>query len=361
MDNMDFITNGQTSGAVASMLANNGKLDVGMLRPWVGRDGRSYCTLCAPGKDPKDMASYVANPIQANATLRQDEWKQMDEAILNVSRSRLQGVADLISRGLTFNLGNAMGTTVFEYEKISDAFSAELTMDAVSRGNNDRPDYGVEYLPIPIIHVDYQINARVLASSRTRGQALDTTSAELAARKVAEKLETMLFTSTTYAFGGGTIYSYLSHPRRNPVTLSKHWDDSSADGATVIKDVIAMKQASIDAKHYGPWVLYIPVGYETVLDKDYDTTTATGRTIRERILQIDGITDVRVIDTLTAHNVLLVQMTSDVVRLVQGLGITNVEWSTEGNMITKYKVMTIQVPQVRCDYNLKSGVTHLAA
>ena len=70
--------------------------------------------------------------------------------------------------------------------------------------------------------------------------------------------------------------------------------------------------------------------------------------------------DVKVIDTLTAHNVLLVQMTSDVVRLVQGLGITNVEWSTEGNMITKYKVMTIQVPQVRCDYNLKSGVTHLA-
>ncbi len=360
MDNMDFIAKGQTSGAIASLLANEGKLDVGLLRPWVGRDGRSYCSLCAPGKDPKNVASYVSHPINTYATLRQDEWKQMDEAILNTSKSRLQGVADLVSRGLTFNLGNAMGTTVFEYEKISDAFQAELTMDAISRGENDRPDYGIEYLPIPIIHVDYQINARVLASSRSRGQSLDTTSAELAARKVAEKLESMLFTNTSYAFGGGTIYSYLSHPRRNPVTLAKHWDDSSATGATVVTDVISMKQKSIDAKHYGPWVLYVPVGYETVLDKDYDTTTATGRTIRERILQIDGITDVKVVDTLTAHNVLLVQMTSDVVRLVQGLGITNVEWNTEGNMITKYKVMTIQVPQVRADYNLKSGVTHLA-
>ena len=360
MVNMDFITNGQASGAVANMLANEGKLDVGMLRPWVGRDGRSYCSLCAPGKDPKDVSSYVARPVQANATLRQDEWKQLDEAILNVSRTRLKGAADLVSRGLTFNLGNAMGTTVFEYEKISDAFQAELTMDAVSRGQNDRPDFTIEYLPIPIIHVDYQINARVLASSRTRGQALDTTSAELAARKVAEKLEAMLFTNTTYAFGGGTIYSYVNHPRRNPVTMTKHWNDSTATGATVLTDVIAMKQKSIDALHYGPWVLYVPVGYETVLDKDYDVTTATGRTIRERILQVDGITDIKVIDTLPANNVLLVQMTSDVVRLVQGLGITNVEWNTEGNMITKYKVMTIQVPQIRCDYNLKSGVTHLA-
>ena len=114
---------------------------------------------------------------------------------------------------------------------------------------------------------------------------------KVAARKVNEKLEKMLFTSTSYAFGGGTIYS-LCEPSLIGILslLPVNWDDvtatSSADavitGAKILQDVIAMKQASIDALHYGPWKLYIPTAYETVLDKDYDTTTP-GTTIRERI------------------------------------------------------------------------------
>jgi len=53
-----------------------------------------------------------------------------------------------------------------------------------------------------------------------------------------------------------------------------------------------------------------------------------------------------------------VQMTSDVVRLVRGMGITNVQWQAEGNMVTRYKVMTIAVPQIRADQNDNCGVIH---
>jgi hypothetical protein len=35
-----------------------------------------------------------------------------------------------------------------------------------------------------------------------------------------------------------------------------------------------------------------------------------------------------------------------------------VEWQTEGGLITKYKVMTIQVPQVRADQDGNSGIVH---
>jgi hypothetical protein len=77
-------------------------------------------------------------------------------------------------------------------------------------------------------------------------------------------------------------------------------------------------------------------------------------------MKIEGIKGIKVIDVLAANNVLLVQMTPDVVRLVKGMAIQNVEWQTEGRFINKYKVMTIQVPQVRSDYNQKSGIVHLA-
>ena len=77
-------------------------------------------------------------------------------------------------------------------------------------------------------------------------------------------------------------------------------------------------------------------------------------------MKISGITGIQVVDTLTADTVLLVQMTSDVVRLVRGMGIQNVEWQTEGKMVTKYKVMTIQVPQVRADQAGHSGIVKLS-
>jgi hypothetical protein len=262
-----------------------------------------------------------------------------------------------------------MGTTILEWHDVGDFMEADMTMDGVTRGNGDRPKFQYNYLPIPIIHVDYEINARALAASRNLGNPLDTIDAEMAARRVQEKLEDLLFTNTTYSYGEkddrnlNTIYSYVNHPDRNTVSLSTHWDDMDFDsdgstgGARIVDQVMDMIQASINAYHYGPWMLYIPTGYQVTLDKDYDRTTP-GTTIRERILKIAGLQGIKVIDRLTADNVLLVQMTSDVVRLVRGMGLTNIEWQTEGGMVTKYKVMTIQVPQIRSDQNKRSGIVH---
>lgn len=352
---------GQGLGDVAKLMLSQGRLDPEGMRPFVGDDGRTYISVYVGGNggNLKDPKNYKATPIQANGTLRRDEWNRLDEAVLAISETRLNGVQDLIDNNLVFTLGNAMGTTVLEYHDVSDALAAELTMDGVTRARGDRPVFTSKYLPLPIIHVDYEINARVLAASRNMGNALDVTSAERASRKVAEKLEAMLFTDTDYTFGEGSIKSYLNHGGRNQVSLSKNWDDSGTTGSAIVTEVLSLKQSSIDAKHYGPWMLYIPTSYETTLDEDYDATTP-GTTIRERIMKISGLKGIKVVDTLTADNVLLVQMTSDVVRLVRGMGIQNVEWETEGKMITKYKVMTIQVPQVRADQAGNSGIVHLA-
>jgi len=357
-------TDGQAIGDVAAYMAGAGRLNPGSMRPWIGKDGVPYVTVYTGG-DVKDHKSYKNMQVNA-ATLRRDEWKYLDEAVLKVSETRLNGVADLIANGLTYDLGNAMGTTVLEWHDLQGDMEADMTMDGVSRARGNRPVYQTNYLPIPIIHVDYEINARVLEASRSLGNPLDTTSAERAARAVSEKLETMLFTDAEYAWGTkddrdrNKIYSYLNYPDINSVTLAANWDAAGKTAAQILADVISMKQASIDAKHYGPWMLYIPTSYETVLDEDYNATTS-GTTIRERILKIDGIKGIKVVDTLTADNVLLVQMTSDVVRLVRGLPVQNVQWQTEGKFITKYKVMTIQVPQIRSDADGNCGIVLLAA
>ena len=366
--NVDFVGKGGIKGPVANVLGG-GSLDLGSKRPYLGDDGKIYVNTYKGG-DPKHMSSYReicinANPLNVNATLRRDEWKQLDDALMGVQMERLGGVQDLIDKGLVYNLGNAMGTTVLEWHDVSDALTAELTMDGVTRGKNDQLVFQTNYLPIPIMHVDYEINARHLEASRKLGNPLDTTLAERAARRILEKEETMLFTDTTYAWGTkddrdrNKIYSYVNFPDRNTVSLGTNWDASAKTPAGILNDVLNMKKSSISALHYGPWMLYICTDYETVLDDDYDTTTP-GKTIRQRILDIAGITGIKVIDTLADNTVLLVEMKKETVRLINGFGVTNVEWSVEGNMITKYKVMAIQVPQIRSDQNGKCGIVHLA-
>jgi len=325
------------------------------MRPWVEADGKAYVTNIRI--NAKGELEEYAVPV-VNGTLRRDEWKALDDAVLKISEERLVGIADLKARGLTHNITNGMGKTVLEYHDMSNALDAEMTMDGITKGNNDTVDYGVNYMPLPIVHSDFRLNMRILAASRNMGDSLDTTLVERATRKVSEKLEEFLFTDTSFTFGGGTIYTYVSQPNINTVTLSNNWDTSAATGAEIIDDVVTMKQSSITAMHYGPWMLYIPTAYETKLDEDY--VSGYAKTIRERIKSIDGIIDVKVADKLPANTVLLVQMTSDVVRLVTGMPLNTVQWDIQGKMAQDFKVMTIQVPQIRSDQDGNSGIVKLA-
>lgn len=223
--NVDLLGINGGQGEVAETLVNNGRLNVGAMRPFVHRDPATgklgnYISLFKGG-DPNKPENYTTINVNS-ATLRREEWQMLDDAVMMVARERLTGINDLISKGLVYNLGNAMGTTVLEWHDVGDSMEAVMTMDGVTRGQNDRPTFQHNYIPIPIVHVDYEINARVLAASRNMGNPLDTTSAENAARRVAEKLEDMLFTNTTYSYGAtdsrsrNTIYSYVNFPGQEP-------------------------------------------------------------------------------------------------------------------------------------------------
>ena len=342
---VDIIFKGQAHGSVAQRLLANG-FDVNVLRPWM-ENGRPY--LNVKGRSEPQFA--------VNATLRKDEWKHLDETVVQIALQRLVGVNDLVSRGLVYNVPNGLGTTVLEYEDVSDMEDAQVNMDGVSRGPSNRLEFDLNYLPLPIVHADFQINARVLEASRRLGTPLDSAQAAVAARKVAEKVESILFTgASTYTFGGGTIYGYMDFPFRNTGSLTNNWDDSAGDGASILANVIAMKQASIADRHFGPWGLYMPTNFETAVDDDFKA--ASDKTIRQRILEIDGIEFVKAADFLTSDNVVLVELRPETARAVIGLQPTTVEWSAEGGMIFLFKVMAIIVPQLRADQDDRCGIQH---
>lgn len=347
---MDFILNGQATGSVAATLLQNG-MDVSILRPFIGEDGKSYIT--ANGADGKPTALTTNAP----ATLRFEDWRVFDTAVVKAAKQRLRLVADLRSSGLSYNVPGGMGKTVLTTETQTDISGATISMDGTRKGNNDRPEYSMTNLPLPIIHKDFSFSARQIQVARQGGSPLDTTMAELAARKVAEEAEKLhLGVNAAFTFGGGSIYGLTNFPQRITATLV----NPNATGWTPKKtylDVALMKKASQDKFHYGPWVLYNSPAWDVQLDADY--SDAKGDiTLRERLKKIDGIQDIRTLDFLTGYQMLLVQQTTDVVRSVIGMDITTVQWESQGGMEVNFKVMAIMVPQIRADANGNTGIVH---
>ena len=361
--NVDLVGQNGGTGALAQQLSS-GRLDVGKMRPYIGKDGKTYVTVYQGG-NPKKKESWRTLQINSPGTLRRDEWIQLDEALLGIAEQRLTGTNHLIGAGLSFTLGNAMGTTVLEYHNVGDALVAELSMDAVTRTKGDRQEFESVFLPIPIIHVDWEINQRVLENSRRLGNALDTSMTERAGRKVMEKQEQMLFTDAQYAYGGGTIYSFLNFPQRihpggtgaQAIDNISNWASASVSGEEIVDEVLEMKQKSISNHFYGPWDLFIPTNFETKLDQDYSDAKGTN-TIRERILQISGVENIVVVDVLPESNIVFVQRSTDVIRIVQGLALQNLQDQTEFGFVNKFKTLSIQVPQIRADQNGRTGLVH---
>jgi len=358
---MDFILNGRATGDVATKLLRC-NFDANCLRPYIGNDGRSYITVNQNGT-PKAVPIGNANDYGSGgvtATLRKDDWKILDDAIIKAAKPRLKAVADLRAAGLTFTIPNGMGKTVLETETMSDIGPASVSMDGLRENQNDRPVFELTNLPLPIIHKDFSFSARQIAASRNGGSPLDTTSAELASRRVAEEAEKLLLGVSTvadqYSFGGGVIYGYTDFPNALTRTITAP-TGADGQGATFLADVMAMIQQAKNAYHYGPYMLYVASAWDQFLDDDFKA--ASDKTIRNRVKELADIQDIRTLDYLTGtYDVVLVQMTTDVVREVIGMDITTLEWDTIGGLQKNYKVMAIMVPQLRADQNGRTGIVY---
>lgn len=351
---MNFILNGQGHGDVASVLmANN--FDTGALRPWVGRDGRTYLTVNSGRVDNEGKPIFENIVTNAPATLRKDDWIALDTAVIKAAKQRLKFVAMLRGAGLTYSVPNGIGTTVLQHERQSDISPATTSMDGLRESESDRPHFDIVNLPLPIIHKDFQYSARQVQASRSGGSPLDTTTAELAARRVAEEAENIhLGENTGITYGGGTVYGLKNFPQR--LTKSMTTPTSSNHGTTV-NEVLDMKRQSQDNGYYGPWTLLCAPVWDQYLDEDYSTAKGDN-TLRERLAKIEGIDSVETVDYLTGNDMILLQKTSDVVRTVIGLDVTTVQWESHGGMQLNYKVMAILVPQLRADFSSQTGIVH---
>lgn len=318
-------------------------------------------------------------------TLRKDQWIEMDRTVIKAARARLRAWADLAGAN-TYGGFNGMAKMTLEYEAMSDPGEAQVDMDGLVKGRTDSPIFGLRSMPLPITHSDFSFSARRLAASRNGGMPLDSTLAEAGGRRVAESIEKVTIGVDTGIQFGPTptsdprydntskIYGYTNLPQR--ITYSGNAPTGN-NASAIIADVIAMRELMYEHNFFGPFMLYTTPSWDQYLDEDYILTggNVATQTLRERIEAIDGIDGVRRLDfwapsgrnnpvlpyTNTpggAYQKVLVQMTQDTARAINGMDITTVMWETMGGMSTNFKVMAIQVPQLRYDYNQVAAIVH---
>lgn len=342
----EFIMNGVPSGSLASTLISN-NFDLGCMRPYVGEDNRHYITV---NEEPRLVSNAVA-------TLTREAWLEIDRTVQRVARERLRFVADIQGAGLVYNVPNGFGRTSFETTKMGDINDATISMDANRRGDSDRMHFDITNIPLPIVHRDFELNSRAIAISRNGGAPLDTTMIELATRKVAERLEDLFIGNLSgYTYGGGTLYGVRNFPGR--LTKTNVTIPTGLNNETVFADILAMRQSLYDDYYFGPYMLYFSPVWDRYLDGDFKTNS--DKTLRQRILEVEGIAGVRTLDRLSSTNyqILMIQMTPDVIRAINGMQLTTVQWESNGGFTINFKVMAIMVPQVRNDLNNNCGIIH---
>ncbi len=380
---IDYIQNGRGHGAVGEQLAGC-RFDPGLLRPYIDSQGQRCVTVntgrtvinskgeIVPVLEKRTvnelLSAGISSPVFNATSLRKDEWILLDNVVIRAARQRLRAWSDLAAAN-TYGGFNGMSKTLLEHETMSDPGEAIVDMDGLTEGRTDSPRYQLEGLPLPITHSDFWFSSRRLAASRNSGTPLDTTMAEAAGRRVAEMIEkTLIGVETGITYGNATangysrtpsVYGYTNFTARN--TKTDLTVPLGTNPEATVQDVLEMRDLLYADNFYGPYMLYHSTAYDIFLDNDYFRTGGTSvvRSLRERLESIEGIQGVRRLDFLTTGYVLImVQMTSDVARAVNGMDITTVQWESVGGMRLNFKVMAIQVPQLRADFNGACGILH---
>lgn len=333
-------------------------------RPYIATNGRNkghaVITVNTGQLDESGNPVYAEKRINTNATLRKDEWIDLEDQIIEAARERLVIVDDLTQAGLTYNVGG-LGTIISEWETGSEITDAEITMDGETTADKDRQAFGLNGVPIPVIQKPFSIGERMLLSSRQRGASLDVTTGTEASRAVARASEAMVFNGASIGASNSAGNSYsipglTNFAGRETFTISD-WTSGAVTPETILSEILQMvSQLETDARHYGPFNLYIPGAYLRRFREDFKANS--DKTLMQRVLDEDAINSVRASDVLATGNVVMVEMTRSVLDLAIASDITTVQWQSGSGWTNHFQVFAAWAPRLKQDYDSRCGILH---
>lgn len=378
---VDYVQNGRGHGEVAEGLQAVG-YDSNLLRPFIETDpnspmrGRPCCNMQtgrrvanAKGEPVMEVKKYLISDLQRrginspvfNSTLLpKDTWIKWDAALVRVQRQTLGAWGDLMSHNPVSGF-DGMASLTLEYRTMGDAGTSVQDMDMLAVGTTDRPLEELRSIPLPITKSEFWFSEREIAVARNKGMSITDEMAEQAARKNAELIERQTIgTEAGLEFGTRTtgpnphtglskIYGFINYPYT--ILKTDLTTPTGTNPEAIMTDVLEMIDLARAQGFYGPFTLYHSTGYSRYLNDDYFRTGSTSavRLLRERIMAIDEIQTIKRLNFLTTNYrlILVGYGESSSPRAINGMSPRIIQYATQGGAKQNFRVIQIQVPQMR--------------
>lgn len=297
--------------------------------------------------------------MTVNSLLSEDEWQEVDRAVIAAARYPLRFVNMLRNRGLVHPLGG-LGSLMSAYYTGSEMTAASVNMTGRGSGEMDLPEMKQVGVPIPVIFKEFPIGERMLLASRRMGDGIDVTAAAEASRVVAEQIESIFTNGAGVVLNGAALYGITNHPNRNTDTAANYGGGDWGTLSNIVPTVSGMINAAQNTgKHYGPYTLLVSnTQYNQAANTYY--ADGSGQTGLDRVKNLADIEDVVSMpgDSLADGAGVLVQMTPEVIDAAIALDIQIREWASGDGMETMFKVLAVMAPRVKARFDGKSGIVH---
>lgn len=332
---------------VLNMLLNNDG-DLGILKPFVW-NGKSYYESAKNGK------VYAYN---ADATLRHEEWKLIEDTVGETLRKELPFVQSMRGAGLVKTIPNGFDIGVLQSQKASAGAEVTESMDGLQKSLGDRTVYENDFVPLMITSSDFSFPYRELQMARRMGTGLETQRIRDAVYAVTERIENRhLGNVASTKFAGQDIYGAKN--ASSTATKNDMTDPSSSGWTpkTTYEEINTMcKTLKTDNLQRPQFKLYYAGAWSEYFNRDYNDNYPN-KTLMARILEHSDIESMEEVPNLTdsTFDILIMSKNMDFNRSVDGMAIQTLQWVTDGGLNAHFKIMGIQVPQFRSDYDDHSG------
>ena len=303
--------------------------------------------------------------VNANGTLRHEDYLMIQDKILEVRRRTLNGIADLQAMGLTFPAD--IGEQLVGFENINEFQDAEQEMNPDGTYQNNDSVFTVAYTPNPITHQSFSVPWRQQGFDYKRSLGMSES-----VRQVAERLENTLFNGNTgivVPVNGvnSNLYGYTTHPDRGTGTISDWTLSTPAGLAAIVPETVTQIGAMFSTQGglaNDSVIVYVANDIWTNLQNDYKVestdTSGSGMMVVERMKKIAQIKDVKPAEKLADGEVVMVEMVNTSVELAIASDIISVPHQKTSPMqpqvMTTYAAM---VAQIKSDSNNNTGIRHL--
>lgn len=338
----------QVFANVEEYLAAGGNTRPELMRPYVNAKGQVVYSL--------NGAEVPAVHQNSSTVLRQYEWQSLDAAVLRTVQAPNTALADFAAFGLTFPLEGGIGTLLSGYTQLGDMSAADVNMDGVTAGSQDRPAFTDQYVPVPFIFKDFNISGRVLEASRRMGQGIDVTATVEATRLVANAIEYMIFNGSK-TLGAYSVKGLLNAPNATSQTAATWGGGDFGTAQNGHKTVAGMLTNLYNKGFTGPFGMYVSVTQYGQLLNLISTTNARS----ELSVILESFPELKFIRPQPTTRVadgsaVLFPLSRDVIDMPIAQNVTPVEWAIKGPFLTQYRVMACLTVRAKSDANSVSGV-----